>query len=143
MRANPGVPGGKPSPGTTCGSQGNRSRPAWQGWSIERARAGGDAMNDRELVTGLGDRMGRLPSPVRMLLSVLGSALVWSAAYVAAFLALASVVWFLRPQDFGPGEGPAVIASTGLGVGFVSGAIFGGLAALVRSLAPSHRLPLW
>jgi len=90
-----------------------------------------------------GDRKGGLPSPSRVLLSVMMAAVVWSAAYTAVFLGMAAVVGVLRPQDIDPGEGPAVISSTGLGVGFLSGALFDALASLVRPHGPRRALPRW
>lgn len=63
---------------------------------------------------------------------VMGIALLWGAAWGSFFAAATLVVGFLRPQDVGAGEGPAVAARIGLLVGTVSGTIFGVVLAIAE-----------
>ena len=63
----------------------------------------------------------------------LGISVTWGAAWAVIFAGVALIIGLVDPDSIDPGEGPVRTAGIGAVFGFVSGAVFGVLLALMEN----------
>ena len=74
----------------------------------------------------------------------LSVALLFTVLWIACFAQLVGALLVLRPEDFGRGEGPLVIARVLGGIGLLTGALFATAIALFeRGRIPLARAAAW